>query len=206
MSHASRISRPRASWQNDGVAGDEIERVDAAIGACLLAAGSSRSLKNLAALGPNALVRWVEVFTGHGPAFARPTGIRLAGREEVDVWSVMLGELARAYPDAFLDAVEDGRLSHQDTLTVVCLGWIDDPRATDLLATASTARDWLVRYHAVRGLAGRADERAQAALAHALDDPEEMIRTEAARAKARTKARTRARTRPARARTRRRRA
>jgi HEAT repeat protein len=60
---------------------------------------------------------------------------------------------------------------------------INDHRATALLARASTARDWLVRYHAVRGLAGRADERAQAALTHALDDPEEMIRTEAARAR-----------------------
>jgi hypothetical protein len=180
---------PQPSWQDDGVTGDEIGRVDAAIGACLLAAGSSRSLKDLAALGPTALVRLVEAFTGRGPAFARPTGIRLAGREEVDVWSAMLGQLARAYPDAFLDAVEDGRLSHPDTLTVVCLGWIDDPRATALLARASTAGDWLVRYHAVRGLAGRADDTAQAALAHALDDPEEMIRSEAARARRRRRRR-----------------
>ena len=163
------------------------ERVDAAIGACLLAGGDDASLRALASLGPGALVRWVEVYTGRGRPFARPAGITLSGREEVDVLSAMLGELARAYPDAFLDAVEDGRLTDLDTLTVVCLGWIEDPRATALLARASTAGEWLVRYHAVRGLAGRADEGAQAALAHALADPKEIIRTEAARAKTRTR-------------------
>ena len=40
--------------------------------------------------------------------------------------------------------------------------------------------DWLVRLHAVQGLAGRTTEDAREALTRALEDEEEMIRTEPA--------------------------
>ena len=49
----------------------------------------------------------------------------MSGREEADVWSVMLGALADAQPQAFIGAVEDGALGedpHADTLILVCLG------------------------------------------------------------------------------------
>jgi len=111
----------------------------------------------------------------------------MAGREEVDVWSAMLGELSRASPEGFLDAIEDGRLSDVDTLIVVCLHAIDHPRATAILTRAVGCRDWLVRYHAVRALAGRDSDEARAALVRALDDPKEMIRAEARRAMRRTR-------------------
>jgi HEAT repeat protein len=109
----------------------------------------------------------------------------MSGREEVDVWSAMLGVLADAQPEAFTTAVVEGafgRKAHTDTLILVCLKDIPDPRATGVLIRALDASDWPARYHAVRGLAGRDTDETNGALARALDDPEEMIRTEACRA------------------------
>ena len=163
--------------------------VDEAIGACLLSRGSTRSLRALAAVGEPALHRWIEVYHGRGRPFDRPARVRMSGREEVDVWSAMLGELAKAQPQAFTAAVVGGgfgRQAHTDTLILVCLKDIDDPRGTEVLIRGLATNDWLVRYHAVRGLAGRDSDEARAALVRALDDPEEMIRAEARQAMRRT--------------------
>jgi hypothetical protein len=103
--------------------------VDAAIAACLRSRGSTKSLRALAALGEPALHRWIEVYHGSGRPFDRPAGVAMSGREEADVWSVMLGVLAEAQPQAFLTAVVDGALGddpHTDTLILVCLA--DPPR------------------------------------------------------------------------------
>ena len=119
--------------------------VDAAIAACLRGRGSARSLRALAALGEPALHRFIEVYQGRGHPFDPPGGVGMSGREEADVWSVMLGALADAQPQAFIGAVEDGALGgdpHADTLILVCLADIDDPRATRVLIRGLEDEDW----------------------------------------------------------------
>jgi HEAT repeat protein len=67
------------------------------------------------------------------------------------------------------------------TLEMVILGGIADPRAAALLRDHLASPDWLVRLHAVRGLAGRTDAESIAAVKAAQTDEHESVRREAIR-------------------------
>jgi hypothetical protein len=159
-------------------------QVDAAIAGCLRDGASPSSLRSLVSLGSEALTRWIEVFHGRGSQFARPQDLDLPGRAEADIWWIMLGALAEAYPGPFLDAVEAGSLAldRDDTALVVALGLIDEPRAVSMLIEAVSSPDWLSRLHAVQGLAGRGGENVRAALRRAAADGNDQVRVAASRA------------------------
>ena len=71
--------------------------VDAAIAACLRGRGSARAC-GLWPRSTTALHRFIEVYQGRGHPFDPPGGVGMSGREEADVWSVMLGALAGNSP------------------------------------------------------------------------------------------------------------
>jgi hypothetical protein len=71
--------------------------------------------------------------------------------------------LAIAHPDAYLLQFAERQVRFT-TSEVVILGDIDDARVVPLLVDCVRNSDWLVRYHAIRGLARRDDPAAVAAV------------------------------------------
>lgn len=135
-------------------------------------------MDRLVALGPNALRRVIGIYYRGDAADVH---VARSGREMVDAWASLLGGLAEAYPDVFLDEIEGVRLGSSPTLELVILGGIADPRAAALLRKHLASPDWLVRLHAVRGLDGRTDAASLAAVETAMSDEEASVRREAVR-------------------------
>jgi HEAT repeat protein len=164
--------------------------IDEAIAACLVDQ-SETSFRRVAGLGPEGLLRLHDIYYRRA-AWAAPD-LKGAGRELADVWNQMLFELALANPSSYLDQIAARRL-RLTTLEVVILGHIDDERAVALLVHASRHSDWLIRYHAVRGLVARDDLEATAAVERAAkQDCSVNVRVEATAGVAR-RDRARART------------
>jgi HEAT repeat protein len=137
-------------------------------------------LDRLITLGPKSLRRVIGIYYRGDAA---DIDVPRSGREMVDAWSSLLAGLAQAYPDVFLKEVRAGavRMGPSPTLEMVILGGIADPRAAALLRDHLASPDWLVRLHAVRGLAGRTDAESIAAVKAAQTDEHESVRREAIR-------------------------
>jgi HEAT repeat protein len=159
----------------------DVERIDAAI-AEMLRHESHQAAAALVAFGPDALRRVVALFYGSARS-ATVAGAQhgRGGRELVDAWSVTVGEVARAQPEAFLDEIRAGRVRVGSTLEIVILGGIDLPEAAELLRAHARDEDWLTRYHVVRGLGRRTDPASVDTVRAARADPDRMVRDEAAR-------------------------
>jgi HEAT repeats len=142
------------------VVADPAMLIDQAIAACLTEQ-TGAAFERVAALGPEGLRRLHDIYY-RGAAWAAPD-LRGAGRELVDAWSRMLFDLAIANPEAYLEQVAARRL-RLATLEVVILGHLADPRATALLVRCCRHPEWLMRYHAVRGLGSSDDPAAVAAV------------------------------------------
>ena len=119
--------------------------------------------------GEPVLRRAVALYYGHA-MWTSPPELTGAGREIGDAWTHLLFRLAMAFPGAYLDEIDARRIRLRGGAPiseVVILGYLDDPRAAPLLVRCTRHRDWLVRYHAVRGLARRDDAASVAAIEHA---------------------------------------
>jgi hypothetical protein len=153
-----------------------LEAIDEAIAACLVQR-TDAAFEGVAALGPEGLRRLHDIYY-RGAAWGAPDHSG-AGREVVDLWSRMLFELATANPEAYLEQIAARRLRLR-TLEIVILGHLADPRATVLLARCCRHPEWLMRYHAVRGLVSRDDPAAVAAVDRAAKvDCSVVVRVEA---------------------------
>ena len=119
--------------------------------------------------GEPVLRRAVALYYGHA-TWTSPPELTGAGREIGDAWTHLLFRLAMAFPGAYLDEIDARRIrlkAGAPISEVVILGYLDDPRAVPLLVRCTRHRDWLVRFHAVRGLARRDDVASVAAVDHA---------------------------------------
>ncbi len=135
--------------------------------------------ERLMAFGPDAFHRVMWLYTNL-PRDLPPRLAELVAelkRESIDCWSHAIASVAWANPALYVD-----QLTELDTLDVVILGDIDDPRVVEILAGALDSDEWLIRYHAVRSLAKRPEPEARQHIQRALTDPEELIRQEAGKA------------------------
>ena len=160
-----------------------LAEIDSAVAAFLHSEDVS-ALRRLVAAGASALARTVQLYRlppgdPRFPQVVRDAYRNRHDRELVDAWAVLLGALAQAFPEAYLDEIDARRLSARREIATI--GLLDHPRAAVLLRRHSTNRDWLVRYHAVAGLGRQTDPESARALEEALVDVEPMIRDEAAR-------------------------
>lgn len=132
----------------------------------------------LAGFGAEAFERVMDLYQGRVddfPARLRELQSEL-GRESVDCWSHAISVVAWANPEIYVDQLTE----RPNTLDVVILATIDDPRVVGILRRALESDEWLIRYHAVRSLGSRAEPEAREHIGVALNDSEEMIRREAA--------------------------
>jgi len=145
--------------------------------------GEQRSaLDRAVAMGEPMLRRVVDLYYGHS-SWVDPPRLTGASREIADAWTHLLFRLATALPGVYLDEIDARRIRLKGGAPiseVVILGYLDDPRAVPLLARCARHRDWLIRYHAVRGLAHRDDPDSRAAVEHAANrDCDVAVRVEA---------------------------
>lgn len=115
------------------------------------------------------LRRAVALYYGHDTWTTAPE-LPGAGREIGEAWTLLLFDLAMAFPRAYLDEIDARRIRLKVGVPiseVVIVGCLDDPRAVPLLVHCTRHRDWLVRYHAVRGLVRRDDAASVAAVKQA---------------------------------------
>jgi len=141
--------------------------LDAVIGAWLQAE-PDWALRRAVEWGEPALRRAIALYYGHATWTSKPD--LSGGREIGDAWSALLFRLAMANPGVYLDEIDARRIrlrTGAPISEVVILGYLDDPRAVPLLVRCTRHRDWLVRFHAVRGLARRDDDASVAAIDHA---------------------------------------
>jgi hypothetical protein len=116
--------------------------------------------------GEPVLRRAIALYYGHSTWIYTFTLVRTS-REIGDAWTHLLFRLAMAFPDVYLDEIDAGRIRLRrgaPLSEVVILGCLDDHRAVPLLVHCTRHRDWLVRFHAVRGLARRDDAASVAAV------------------------------------------
>lgn len=142
--------------------------LDAVIGAWLQGE-PDWALQRAVQWGEPVLRRAIALYYGHATWTAEPELSR-AGREIGDAWTHLLFRLARANPRVYLDEIDARHIrlkAGAPISEVVILGYLDDPRAVPLLVRCTRHRDWLVRFHAVRGLARRDDDASVAAIDHA---------------------------------------
>lgn len=145
--------------------------------------GSAR--RAVLSLGPAALRRAIRLY--YGRARSEPVSRAAASRharEIVDAWSVVLGHLARAYPEVYLAEFDAGQVeirSGSPTLEIRILAGLDLPAAAAVLRRYARHDDWLVRYHVVVGLASRTDAASIDVVNAAVSDAERAVRDEAAR-------------------------
>jgi HEAT repeat protein len=153
-------------------------RVDKALIA--LFEGKRGAEERLAAYGPEAFHRVMKLINSRPvdfPERLREQIVRL-GRASIDIWSSAIAAVAWANPRLYVDQLG----AQPGTLDMVILARIEDPRVVAILRRALDCDDWLIRYHAVLGLAARPEPEARQHLRAGLGDVEEMIRREAARA------------------------
>jgi HEAT repeats len=161
--------------------GPSLAAIDAIIVECLN--GEPRSaIDRAVAVGEPMLRRLVDLYYGHS-SWIEPPRLTAASREIGDAWTGLLFRLAMAFPGVYLDEIDARRIRLKGGVhisEVVILGYLDDPRAVPLLVRCTRHRDWLVRYHAVRGLAHRDDPESVAAVEHAAGrDCDVAVRVEA---------------------------
>ena len=128
-----------------------------------------RALPRAIEWGEPLLRRAIALYYSHATWISAPALTR-AGREIGDAWTHLLFRLAMAFPAVYLDEIDARRIRLKlgaPISEVVILGYLDDARAVPLLVRCTRHRDWLVRYHAVRGLARRDDPASIAAVDHA---------------------------------------
>jgi HEAT repeat protein len=106
------------------------------------------------------------------------------GRDLVDHTTALIGAIAEAEPETFLEVFEDDRY-RANSLVLGGLGRIDDPRATRRLARAAGSTDQWVRMDVAFGLGRRASSIASATLARLLNDREFLVRNHALKSLAR---------------------
>ncbi len=143
-----------------------------------LDSGSEENLEALLHFGPAAFSRVFELsYRGHDADVPRLNPApRVAGREAIDAWSSVLSRLAREFPDRFFDALD--ALEPQPVLSVmevVIVAGIPGRRATKWLQPFAASADWLLRYHAVRGLGSRNDELAIGVVEDRLADSDPSV-------------------------------
>jgi HEAT repeat protein len=135
--------------------------------------------ERLAGFGPDAFDRVMELWTAR-PANFPPRLAEIVAelkRASVDYWAHAIAVVAVANPARYVD-----QLGTPTTLDVIILATIEDPRVVGTLNRALDSGDWLIRYHAVRSLARRAEPEARAHIRRLVTDKDERIRSEARKA------------------------
>jgi HEAT repeat protein len=150
------------------------------VGARLSAAyalGTEEALEQWAATGRPGVLLLREFLDGTWhPAPA--TGV--FSRDLVDNTSALIAEIAAAEPEAFLETFEPERY-RDNSLVLLGLGHIDDPRATKrLVRDAGSTGEW-VRMQVSIGLGRRASPIATSTLVRLLGDAEYLVRYHALR-------------------------
>jgi HEAT repeat protein len=141
--------------------------------------GSAEALAAWAATGQRGLVFLRETLIGR-TAMPPLDQLSVHPKDALDNLTDAVAEIARAHQAAFLDVFSDERLD-ADSLVVVGLSEVDDPRATRRLVAAARSADRWVRMDAAIGLGRRQSIDASDALEHLLDDSEYLVRYHALR-------------------------
>ena len=142
--------------------------------------GSAEALAAWAATGRPGLVFLRETLIGR-TAMPSLDQLSVHPKDALDNLTAAVAEIAWAHQAAFLDVFSDERLDTTNSLVVVGLGHVDDPRATQRLVAAARSADRWVRVDAAIGLGRRKSMDASDALEHLLDDSEYLVRYHALR-------------------------
>jgi hypothetical protein len=147
--------------------------------------------EKLVSFGQAALQRLLEIMDGKATI---PLGE--SPKETLSNWDEVLVDLGQRYPDLFLEAVQKGNRLNNSSI-VWALGALDDERAIDALGKALAAENEDARWIAAHQLRERgwggtdrigvylglqrpaADKRVVESLVRAVQDPSELVRSEA---------------------------
>ena len=156
---------------------DEVEeRLSAAY-----ATGSAEALERWAATGrPGVLLLREFLDRRWDPA----SGSGVFSRDLVDNTTALVGAIAEAEPEAFLEVFEAQRF-RANGIVLVGLGHIDDPRATRRLARVAESTDPSVRMDVAIGLGRRPSSIASTTLGRLLGDDDYLVQNHALRSLAR---------------------
>jgi HEAT repeat protein len=146
---------------------DAGERLSAAY-----ALGTDDALERWAATGRPGVLLLREFLDGTWDPAPAPG---VFSRDLVDNTSALVAQIAGAQPEAFLDTFEPERY-RENSLVLVGLGQIDDPRATKRLARVAGSPSAWIRMDVAIGLGRRASATATATLVKLLGDAEYLVR------------------------------
>jgi HEAT repeat protein len=96
-------------------------------------------------------------------------------KDVIDGLSAAAAAIAATNPSAFLDVFADQEFE-ENGYVLTGLGYIDDPRATERLARATTSETSWTRMDAAIGLGRRRGPAAVEALVGLLHDPDDLVR------------------------------
>jgi HEAT repeat protein len=155
---------------------DVAERLSAAY-----ATGTAEALERWAATGPPGVLLLRQFVDGSWHPADAPV---VFPRDLVDNTTALIGAIAAAEPDAFLEIFDADRF-RANGLVLTGLGRIDDARATRRLARVVGSADRWIRMDVAIGLGRRASSIATATLVRLIDDEDSLVRYHALQSLAR---------------------
>jgi hypothetical protein len=133
--------------------------------------GAAEDLAAWAASGRDGLILLRAEISGRG----RRRWTDVHPRDVIDGLSAAAAAIAATNPSAFLDVFADQEFE-ENGYVLTGLGYIDDPRATERLARATTSGTSWTRMDAAIGLGRRPGPAAAEALLGLLHDPDYLVR------------------------------